>query len=146
MDCTKGTVVKDFLLERNTNSTNWITCLDVDEGGNWLVCGGGHGTLTMWYLPLPNVTCYMPTQGPLHSVVFSEGKVISASNDQHLSHWQLDGKLKVRVPTTAKTLYSVTVNHNTNNKIMVCCGTSPYVDVFTDVTYKGYSFCCSPSE
>jgi len=147
LDCTKRTELNQFEANtNNNNSTNWISCLDVDEGGNWLVCGGGFSVLTMWYLAVPSITCHMPTQGTPHSVIFSEGKVISAGNEPQIYHWQLDGKLKLRYQSTSKSIFSLNINHNINNKIMVACGTSPYVDVFKDFTYKGFSFCCSPSE
>uniref|UniRef100_A0A6B2LA26 IP5PC-F beta-propeller domain-containing protein n=1 Tax=Arcella intermedia TaxID=1963864 RepID=A0A6B2LA26_9EUKA len=140
LDCNNGVVTQSF--EARNENTNWVSCLDVDETGNWLVCGGGFCDLTMWYLPMPSVTCHMPSQGTPHAVFFTEGKVVSAGNEQHIYQWQLDGKLKLRIQSTTKTIYSLTPF----NKMFAACGTSPFIDIYSDLSYKRCSLAYQPSQ
>jgi len=143
LDCNKNEVVSESLLEKSSNP-NWISCLDTDDNGNWLVCGGGYSMLQVWYLAMPSTTCYMPTQGLPHSVLSTDGKIFSGGNDQHVTQWQMDGKLKVRIPTTAKTIFSLNINPAL--KIMSAAGSSPYIDIFSDITHKRFSFCSCPAD
>jgi len=145
LDCSKNGSNSEPHSEKTPNP-NWITCLDTDDGGNWLVCGGGYSTLQVWYLAVPSISCYMPLQGLPHAVTYSDGKIYSGGNDQHISQWQTDGRFRVRIPTTAKTIFSLNVNPSPSNKMISVAGSSAYIDVFSDITYKRFSLCCCPAE
>lgn len=54
---------------------NWIAALAVDAADNWMVCGGGANTLSLWHLASLNQTATMETTAAVQAVMFSDDSV-----------------------------------------------------------------------
>jgi len=137
LDPMSGTTIPTF--EQKT-STGWVGCLDVDSYQNWLVCGSDN-LLSVWYLPMLSVTSYLPTSGTPQAVIFEsiDDSVISVGNETYLYHWKTTGELKMRVPSSSKSLFSVALNKPGKNKVLATCGASPLIDIYTNYNSKAFS-------
>ena len=46
-------------------------------------------------------------------------QILTGGNKPHIYHWQTNGELKTKVPSTATTLYSLTINHLPGHEVKV---------------------------
>lgn len=89
----------------------WVSCMDVEADGSWMVCGGGSRHLSLWHLPSLAVTATMPTASAPQACKFLDGaKVLSVGNEGRVYRWRRGGKLIGRNATPAPTLFSISVN------------------------------------
>lgn len=130
LDCANGCVVSDV---PSYHYDTWVSAIAIDPAENWMVCGGGNMTTSIWYLATPSIYCYLPSPGVTHDITFSEDGTIYTGGgvEAWLYHWEFSGKVKPRLPTSCKSIFSVSVNPNPDLKVVAACGTSPYVDIFT---------------
>jgi len=129
LDCGNGCVTNEIPSFR---TETWVACIDVDPSENWMVCGGGGAVTTaVWYLAVPSLSHYLPSSGVTHDVVFADGTIYTGGGtDAWLYHWDMMRKMKPRLPTTSKSIFSISYNTQ-SPKVVVACGTAPLLDVYT---------------
>eukprot|EP01125_Pyxidicula_operculata_P010944 TRINITY_DN3590_c0_g1_i2.p1 TRINITY_DN3590_c0_g1~~TRINITY_DN3590_c0_g1_i2.p1 ORF type:complete len:253 (+),score=32.19 TRINITY_DN3590_c0_g1_i2:424-1182(+) len=138
LDCGRCTsFVPESFTSTNSNYQTYVTCLDTDETGNWLVCGSGYNVLSMWYLPMRSLSCCMPSQGTPQTVIFNNGQIVSAGNEPKLYVWDQEGKLKTRVQTSSKSIFSIASDSEHGSKGI--CGSSPNIEMFNEFFHKTIS-------
>ncbi|XP_072033983.1 THO complex subunit 6 homolog [Amphiura filiformis] len=122
----------------------WVSCVAVDSGDDWLVCGGGP-SLSLWHLRSlsPTVTFDTPNTCP-QIVTFHDSSIISGGNSASIDHWNINGDLKTRVPCTSSSVFSIVINTaSQHNRVLSAAGTSANIDIYTNFGYKAFSlqFC-----
>lgn len=122
----------------------WVSCVGVDAGDDWLVCGGGP-SLSLWHLRSLSPTVTFETPNCCSQIVtFHENSIISGGSTPSIYHWNINGDLKTQVPCTSSSVFSVVINTaSEQNRVLCAAGTSPNVDIYTNFGYKAFSlqFC-----
>jgi len=137
LDTSLGTSVAPDSFTSNTKRP-YISCLNVDPSGNWMVCGDGNNLLTLWYIQDPRVTSVMPTAAAPTDVLFLNGKIYSVGQEELIYHWQITGNPLARVPSNSKFLFSIRPDHK--QTMISVSGLSQFVDIFSDLQTNAYSF------
>ncbi|CAH0721969.1 unnamed protein product, partial [Brenthis ino] len=104
-------------------------------GDDWIVCGGGP-RLSLWHLrSLDAVTVFdIPDHG-IHVSFFHDDCVIAGGAAKHLYQLNYSGDVKVELPVSATTVYSVALR-TTPNKVLTIAGSSPEIDLCTSFNYR----------
>ncbi|XP_058966570.2 THO complex subunit 6 homolog [Pocillopora verrucosa] len=119
---------------------SWIGCVAVDEGEDWLVCGGGP-SLSVWHLRSMNCTSVLKTASSQQSALFHDDLILSAGSEPTVFHWQINGDPKTHVPCTPNSVFTMQINDQSpKNKVLAVGGCSADIDVFTNFGYKALSF------
>lgn len=48
---------------------------------------------------------------------YSPLQILTGGNKPTIYHWHTNGELKTKVPSTASTIYSLTINHLSGNEV-----------------------------
>ncbi|XP_028395249.1 THO complex subunit 6 homolog isoform X2 [Dendronephthya gigantea] len=124
---------------RRSSLGKWIGCLALNEEQEWMVCGGGP-RLSLWHLSSYTCTNIMDTPGSCQqAAVFHKDLILTGGTKPEIYHWQTNGDLKTKVPSTATTIYSLAINHLSGHKVLVVAGNCSSVDLFTNFGYKALS-------
>jgi len=112
----------------------WIGCVAMDQGNDWLICGGGP-SLTLWHLASLNpTTSFTCIENTLACCGFHDDLVIAGGGDSNFYHMQFDGSLKAKIPTSSTSIYSVVLR----NELAVVAGTSHMIDACPSFTYRDF--------
>jgi len=111
------------------NNKTYVSCLDLEPSGTWMVCGDGNSLLTVWYTLDPKVSSAILTPAPSNDVICYDGKILSVGNDEYMYQWQMNGKYITRFQTNSKSNFCV--RPNSDSTMVSVCGTSPYIDIFS---------------
>ncbi|XP_026747651.1 THO complex subunit 6 [Trichoplusia ni] len=126
-------------LEPHTNSKvsrpdvgKWMGSAAI--GDDWIVCGGGP-RVALWHLrSLDAVTVFdIPDHG-IHVSFFHDDCVIAGGAAKYLYQLTYSGEVKVELPVSATTVYSVLLS--TNPKVLTIAGSSPEIDLCTTFNYR----------
>lgn len=127
-------------------SSGWISSLDVDASGNWLICGGGYNTslgssprkghLTMFDLPSrQRVPLDFDVESEVQSVKFSENssggttEFFAVGNDPYLRSWDaFSGTRQSSVRLTIPSSHFLCLSGA--ELPLVIGGASPYLNTF----------------
>ncbi|XP_053625625.1 THO complex subunit 6 [Plodia interpunctella] len=111
----------------------WIG--SVALGDDWIVCGGGP-RLALWHVrSLDAVSVFdIPDHG-IHVSYFHNDCIIAGGAAKHVYQLSYSGEVKVELPVSATTVYSVALRTNPN-KILAIAGSSPEIDLCTTFNYR----------
>jgi THO complex subunit 6 len=123
----------------------WVSCVAVDSGEDWLLCGGGP-SLSMWHMRSnsPVTTFPSPLSCPTWTT-FQEDLILACGTEANVYQWSFGGELKAKIPTSASFLYSAAVLDNSQDKLLSVGGSSNKIDICTNFMYRDFtlSFTCS---
>jgi WD40 repeat protein len=129
-------------------SSAYLSCLAVSDDAHWLAAGGGASVVGVWHAPSQNLSTSLSHTSPIGAVTFAaRGEVgqraVAASTSSSgaslvvgvcgaggLSHWQLDGRLRMRVPCAPSCVYSIAVGRSTGYEMLTVGGSCSTVDAF----------------
>mmetsp|Transcript_15579 Transcript_15579/g.25803 ORF Transcript_15579/g.25803 Transcript_15579/m.25803 type:complete len:354 (-) Transcript_15579:55-1116(-) len=120
----------------NSAVTPWVGCIAVSADENFMICGGGSRTLTLWHLPLLTVTACMPTAGVSYAVMFSDDQILSVGSEPFLYTWRLSGHLVTRVSASSTALFSVSRLIGQDRRLIAVAGISQTIDGLANPTNK----------
>ncbi|CAH2073322.1 unnamed protein product, partial [Iphiclides podalirius] len=104
-------------------------------GEDWIVCGGGP-RLSLWHLrSLDVVTVFDVPDHGIHVSLFHDDCVIAGGAAKHLYQMSYSGEVKVELPVSAATVYSVALR-TSPNKLLTIAGSSPEIDLCTSFNYR----------
>ncbi|XP_033126784.1 THO complex subunit 6 homolog [Anneissia japonica] len=123
----------------------WVSCVSVDPGDDWLVCGGGVA-LSLWHLRSLSTTCvYNIGNSCAQCVQFYDDLLYSGGSHAMVSHLTMNGEVKTQVPCTPNSVFSLAINTSSEtNKVLSVAGSSSQVDIFTNFGYRAFSFQAVP--
>ncbi|XP_067171046.1 LOW QUALITY PROTEIN: THO complex subunit 6 homolog [Apteryx mantelli] len=115
----------------------WIRCLATDS--DWMVCGGGPA-LTLWHLRSVTPHHRLPRCRPQQHVLFYQDLLLAGGQGPAVHHLQLSGEVKARIPCTPRAVLSLCLNERSpEHKVLTAAGSSPKIDVFTNLGYRAFS-------
>ncbi|MBN3305166.1 THOC6 protein, partial [Amia calva] len=85
----------------------WISCLTTDS--DWMLCGGGP-SLSLWHLRSLTPTTIFPLPGCQRQTSFYQDLILSVGDSAFLSHCQLSGEVRARIPCSPPSLYTLGLN------------------------------------
>eukprot|EP01130_Rhizamoeba_saxonica_P002015 TRINITY_DN11823_c0_g1_i1.p1 TRINITY_DN11823_c0_g1~~TRINITY_DN11823_c0_g1_i1.p1 ORF type:complete len:323 (-),score=71.91 TRINITY_DN11823_c0_g1_i1:50-1018(-) len=132
LDCSKGIIGN----EKINRKKSWISCMDCDASGNWLICGsGGTSVYTVWDICSPRVvSCFPVKQGP-EDVKFINDKILTVGLDSITYTWNFSGEpLGRTVNDMALTSLS------SYNEVYTVCGYSNEIILYSPYNIKMGSF------
>lgn len=133
---------------------SWISSLDVDRGGNFMVAAGGMeggmgggkpsswGVLSVVHLPSFSMVSAARTDCAIQGVAFEEEKIISVGNERQALHWARPGLGKAaRVTTDIPSVFSVNVRRSPPNGdgVTVYAGRADHVSVFVHPEHSAFN-------
>mmetsp|Transcript_16073 Transcript_16073/g.21244 ORF Transcript_16073/g.21244 Transcript_16073/m.21244 type:complete len:398 (+) Transcript_16073:43-1236(+) len=152
-DCrASGTVdfikVKDSGLSKSKKLPGWVAALDIDEGGNWAVCGGGRekgsflqteGFIGAIHLASRTaVNNGRTVVANVQSVCCLENDILVAGSCRSLGIYdRFCTKRRSKVPINFSSAFSVT--KCTQSGIFAVSGSSPSVDIFIQKSSRAFS-------
>ncbi|XP_066579267.1 THO complex subunit 6 homolog [Amia ocellicauda] len=115
----------------------WISCLTTDS--DWMLCGGGP-SLSLWHLRSLTPTTIFPLPGCQRQTSFYQDLILSVGDSAFLSHCQLSGEVRARIPCSPPSLYTLGLNTgSTEHRVLTVGGSSGQIDVFTNFSYRAFS-------
>ncbi|XP_039620934.1 THO complex subunit 6 homolog isoform X1 [Polypterus senegalus] len=115
----------------------WISCLATDS--DWMLCGGGP-SMSLWHLRSVTPTTIFPVPGCQREALFYQDLILSIGDSPFVSHCQLNGDIRARIPCTPPNLYSLQLNENSpEHRVLAVSGSSSKIDVFTNFGYRAFS-------
>ncbi|XP_071945169.1 THO complex subunit 6 homolog isoform X2 [Antedon mediterranea] len=123
----------------------WVSCVSVDPGDDWLVCGGGVA-LSTWHLRSLSTTCiYNIGNSSPQCLQFHDDLIYCGGTQPKVSHLTMNGEVKTQVPCTPNSVFSLAINTvSENNKVLSVSGSSSQVDIFTNFGYRAFSLQAVP--
>lgn len=111
----------------------WVGAVSLN--GDWFVCGGGPSA-SLWHLRSLDATTVfnIPDRG-VHVALFNDDCVVIGGASKHLYQMSYSGEVKVELPVSATTTYSVLMRTKPS-KLLTIAGSSPYIDLCTTFNYK----------
>jgi hypothetical protein len=61
----------------------------------------------------------MPIGGTPQAVMFSEESVVSGGSEPFVYHWKKNGSLLMKIPSTSKSIFSITASPIEQQKVVV---------------------------
>lgn len=125
------------------SSGQWVGCVAVDAGGDWMVCAGSMAP-SIYRLTSNNKIASLPV--PPHvatqAAIFTKDRIITAGSEPTIRHWSVNGEALAAVPGGHQ--HNFSLEHNTRHKskqyeVLTVCGDSSDVHVFTDFGYRAFS-------
>jgi THO complex subunit 6 len=118
----------------------WISCLDIDSGGNWMVCGGNFKP-TLHHMSTLTKSATLSLGGTTYSARFYEDRLITGGSSSSLYHWSPNGTRLLKVPCSSRSILSLSVLPLPGNsqQILSVSGDCTSVDIFTNYGYKAFS-------
>ena len=122
-------------------SSSWVSCIDSDPAGRWVVVGGGKqattekGFVQLFNLQSRSLTSYKETRASIHDIAFHSysDKVISIGNQSIVSFWD---PMDLSVGQTGCGLLSSPSSYcigiNPINDMMAIGNVSSSIDCFTE--------------
>lgn len=135
MFCSDGT--ERASATRRAVSTSWVSCLAFDPSENWLVCGGSGHYLNIFHLSSQKSMNTMPTASATQALAFVDGAIVSVGAEPWVYHHSIGGTLAARVPSTCRSNFAIA--YHPKPRLLVTCGGSTDVDVYTEFTSPAYS-------
>jgi len=129
------------------NSMAYLSSLAVSDDSHWLAAGGGAGVVGVWHAPSQRLSTSLSHDSTIGAVTFAaRGEVgqraVSASTSSSgaslvvgvcgggLSHWQLDGTLRMRVSCAPSCVYSIALGRSTGYEMLAVGGSCGSIDAF----------------
>ncbi|GAB6030184.1 THO complex subunit 6 [Chamberlinius hualienensis] len=117
----------------------WVGCVAVDDGDDWVVCGGGP-TLSLWHLRSLSCAVTFPTPKSCQtSVLFHDDLVISGGTENVMNRWKFNGDDEAKIPTKPLFIYSLVKKETQQNKILCAAGNKHFIDVCPNFKYVEFS-------
>lgn len=119
-----------------------VLCLNLDSSGDWLLVGTSANYASIWNLSLMEFTNCIPIAGIPKKLIFNGTNILSIGSEEFIYHWNIVGKFKVRVSTSSTALSDIQVNESDieSHRVLIVCGNSDKIDIFSNFTHKGFSF------
>ncbi|KAM9784191.1 THO complex subunit 6 homolog [Syngnathus typhle] len=115
----------------------WISCLTTDS--DWMLCGGGP-SLSLWHLRSLTPTSVFALSGCQRQASFYQDMILAVGQGPTVSHCLLGGQVKAQIPCTPNNVNSLELNTNSaEHQVLTVAGSSQFVDVFTNVSYRAFS-------
>lgn len=118
LDSAKARVVSPTDTVKGSGQT-YVSALDTDPEGNWLVCGGVG--LHAWYLKFPKYSTYVPIPS-VQSILWSKGRILTGGNESNVYQITIDGKAKIYSEASSKSIYSLQENNLLPSPVVVASG------------------------
>ncbi|XP_002126963.2 THO complex subunit 6 homolog [Ciona intestinalis] len=122
---------------------HFMSCVAVDENGEWLACGGGpHASL--WHLRSKSMAGILKTSNTnyiSHRIMFYNDEIISVGNQPAVYRWSVNGEKKAEIPCSINRIFSINFQHGPGHSSeqlpMVTAGNSYKLSMFTNLGYEG---------
>jgi THO complex subunit 6 len=100
-------------LSPNSKAKGWISTVSIDDGGEWLVCGGS-APPTIYKLGSMTPVCTLATPPNMTTQVtsFIEGRILSGGSDKKVYHWEMNGDPVMGVPVSLSHVLALSYNTN----------------------------------
>ncbi|XP_072224513.1 THO complex subunit 6 homolog [Leuresthes tenuis] len=116
----------------------WIGCVTTDS--DWMLCGGGP-SLSLWHLRSLSPTSTFPLSGCQRQAAFHQDMILAVGEGACVSHCQLGGEVKAQIPCTPQSLNTLQINtKSSEHRVLTVGGSSSHIDVFTNLSYRAFSF------
>jgi len=152
-DCRSQNTV-DFLkvkgagLAADATLPGWVAALEIDEGGNWVVCGGGRekGSFLQFEGFLTNVHIGsrvlanngIKTMANVQSVALWDNNILAAGSSRYLELYdRFCSSKRSHIMMNLPSAFSI--GKSPTDEIFVVSGSSPSVDVFVHTNSRAFS-------
>lgn len=111
----------------------WVGSAELAD--DWIVCGGGP-RLSLWHIrSFDALTVFDIPDNGIHVSMFHDDLIIAGGTAKQLYQLNYAGEVKVALPVSATTVYSV-VLRTEPNKILSIAGSSTDIDLCTTFNYR----------
>ncbi|XP_064391541.1 THO complex subunit 6 homolog [Halichondria panicea] len=121
--------------------SEWVGCVGVDSGGEWIVCGGSEPPSIYHLSTLSHVTTLATPPGVItQAILFTNDRIITAGSERLLRHWSISGDSMATIPSAHSHAFSLAHNKNSQQyEMWTVSGDSSELQVFTNLGYKAFS-------
>eukprot|EP00299_Pterocystis_sp_00344_P005248 c16613_g1_i1.p1 GENE.c16613_g1_i1~~c16613_g1_i1.p1 ORF type:complete len:393 (+),score=71.44 c16613_g1_i1:25-1179(+) len=127
------------------DSKSYVSCVTVEESGNWLICGGGGKVgLRMFHLSsLVESVNFNPTISP-QTVLLYDHHVWCGGQGNTLQVFTNHGQVASNLSTSSSSVFGMCVGDLEGpgviaSRVVCVVGTSPWIDVFAAKSHKAFS-------
>mmetsp|Transcript_35315 Transcript_35315/g.67517 ORF Transcript_35315/g.67517 Transcript_35315/m.67517 type:complete len:383 (-) Transcript_35315:548-1696(-) len=88
----------------------WVGCVALDEHENWLACGCGGQSITVWNLVAQVATARIKTSSPPQALVIAGDQIIAAGAESRIHQWTLSGELTQSINCKPASVFTLLVH------------------------------------
>lgn len=118
----------------------WVSCLALDASENWLVCGSGGLTLTLFSLPSLAATLRIATPAPPQAALMLQDEIVSAGAEPVVTRWSMGGSLVSEISSAPSSVFSLEAHQS---GVTMVAGYGGLVDVHSELGSHLSTFRCS---